>query len=159
MWVLQERIVQMSRSLSALDESSLDVESAVGKPSPGSEPSTSGGSAKGHCWVLIWNGWKFFVLKNIQKKFKMKWILWKCCFPEAFMAYWTLGLVVKVFLEMVRSPSLPNLTNIDLGKDPTATIKKKPRRFSVSTVTASSSNPDIYRCVSPRFKVSVIFKI
>ena len=41
--------MQMSRSLSALDESSLDVESAVGKPSPGSEPSTSGGSAKGHC--------------------------------------------------------------------------------------------------------------
>lgn len=92
---INERIVQMSRSLSSLDEA-VDSEAVVKK----SSPSNSAPPAK---------------------------------------------------VELGKSPSLPVLPTADLGKDSTATIKSKPRRFSVSLSTLSTSNPDLYR--SPRFKV------
>lgn len=99
---LSERIVQMSRSLSSLDEGSFDMEPVINKLSLSNEPSTSS---------------------------------------------------VVAPRELVKSPSLPTLISISLGTESTSTIKRKPRRFSVSTVSASASNPDIYRSVSPRFKV------
>uniref|UniRef100_A0A0N5AA97 Leucine-rich repeat-containing protein 34 n=1 Tax=Syphacia muris TaxID=451379 RepID=A0A0N5AA97_9BILA len=65
-----------------------------------------------------------------------------------------LAFLTAIFLELVKSPSLPILVDRNLGNDAAVPVKRKPRRFSVSVVPTSSSNPDIYRSSSPRFKVS-----